>query len=200
MRDLRPRAPTGALVLGATLLVSVAGPLSAQAPDSLRLIQSVTPLSGPPGTLVSVYTENLPLQARVHVGVGSTGAGFEALGEGTQTEFGEVTASVRIPDGATWDKPLVVIIFNGNFSPTGLSHPFHVTDGAGRVQRRGLITEEGGPCATMRDGDGYLYALREAPNDLRPGQMVTVEGRYAETSECGEVSTIEIARVARGEP
>ena len=54
------------------------------APDSLRMIQEIEPLYGPRGTVVTVYTENLPLQAKVHVGVGATRTGFEALAEGEQ--------------------------------------------------------------------------------------------------------------------
>jgi len=198
MKSRRPKAAVRGLSCSFAL-ISIAGAASAQAaPDSLRLIQSVVPLSGPPGTVVSVYTANLPLQAKVNIGVGSTGAGFEALGEGSQTEFGEVSASVRIPDSATWDKPLIVIIFNGNFSPTGLSHPFHVTDEEGRVKRRGLVTDEGAACVTMRDGDGYVYALIGETEDVRPGQALTVEGLYAEagdSADCGELGTIRITRL-----
>lgn len=177
-------------------ILTLSGAANAQsAPDSLRHIQSVVPLSGPPGTVVSVYTENLPLQATVNIGVGSTGAGFEALGEGSQTEFGEVSASVRIPESASWDKPLIVIIFNGNFSPTGLSRPFHVTNEEGHVLRKGLVTDEGAGCITMRDGDGYVYGLTGETDNLRPGQALTVEGLYAESGDCGDLGTIQVSRL-----
>ncbi|HCO12625.1 MAG TPA: hypothetical protein DIT46_00480, partial [Gemmatimonadetes bacterium] len=45
---------------------SIAVPAEGQrrvAPDSLRMIQEIEPLHGTRGTLVTVYTENLPLQA-----------------------------------------------------------------------------------------------------------------------------------------
>ena len=109
------------LAVAAVVLVFVAPALAAQAhrtavaPDSIRKIQHLEPRSGPPGTVVAIHTENLALQARVVLGVGAIGTGFEELGEAEQQEMGEVTASVRVPDSATWDRPLVFIIFNGNF-------------------------------------------------------------------------------------
>ena len=105
--------------------------------DSLRHIQSVEPRVGPPGTEVAVYTENLPPQAKIHVGVGAMRAGFEALAEGSQEIWGEVSATVRIPQYATWERPVVFIIFNGIFSPIAVSDPFHVTNEEDMVRRRG---------------------------------------------------------------
>ncbi len=72
-------------------------------PDSLRQIQSMEPRMGPPGTEVRLYSENLPLQARVVIGLGKIGEGFEELGDGTQGEFGEIGATVRVPQSAMWD-------------------------------------------------------------------------------------------------
>ena len=56
-------------------------------PDSLRQLQSVVPLSGPPGTRVEISSENLPLAARIHLAVGAIHAGFETLAEGYQGEW-----------------------------------------------------------------------------------------------------------------
>ena len=58
-------------------------------------------------------------------------AGFEALTEGSQDIWGEVSASVRVPSYASWERPLVFIVFNGVFSPIGISDPFHVTNDEG---------------------------------------------------------------------
>ena len=84
------------LPLALTLWPAAAREAAAQRPiryatiDSLRHIQSVEPRLGPPGTRVEIYTENLPPQAKIHVGIGAMRAGFEALGEGDQ------------PRGAVW--------------------------------------------------------------------------------------------------
>ncbi len=185
-----------------TLLLVAGHPAFAQAhrnpatPDSIRHIQSMEPRSGPPGTEVTVYTENLPLQAKIVVGVGAIGTGFEELAQTVQGEFGEVGASVTVPEAATWDRPLVFIMFNGNFAPTGLSDPFHVTSPDGLIQRVGQITDEGDGCIAMRDRDGYFYTLTGDLGGAKTGDDVIVEGTYAESGACPQGETIRVVRIA----
>ncbi len=180
------------------LLAALAAPAAAQrireyaTIDSLRHIQSVEPRMGPPGTVVDVYTENLPPQAKIHVGVGAMRAGFEALAEGTQEIWGEVSATVKVPRYANWQRPLVFIVFNGVFSPIGISDPFHVTDENGMVQRTGRITDEGLGCVTLRDNDQYVYALNGDLGDLEPGDEVVVEGSISLSGPCGGADAIEV--------
>ena len=196
------RACRSLLPLGVAAM-AVAAPQDAEAQrrfasiDSLRHVQSVEPRSGPPGTVVEIYSENLPLQAKIHVGVGAMRAGFEALAEGTQDVWGEVSATARIPSYATWERPLVFIVFNGNFSPIGISDPFHVTDENGMVRRTGRITDEGLPCASLRDTDQYMYALTGDVDGLKPGDEVVVEGAISVTGSCGGADGIEVVRWRR---
>ncbi|WP_419164260.1 DUF5818 domain-containing protein [Candidatus Palauibacter sp.] len=198
------RAASGAIAL--PLLLLAAGSGAAQAhpnpatPDSLRQIQTMEPRMGPPGTEVSLYTENIPLQARVVVGMGAVGTGFEELGTGDQGEFGEIGATVRVPEDATWDRAVVFIIFNGNFAPTGLTDPFHVTDSAGRVQRTGVIVRRENECVIFEDRDGYAYSLTGAIGDVRPGDDVIVEGTPSRSVACPEADTIEVGRLEPTEP
>jgi len=166
--------------------------------DSLRHIQSVVPRSGPPGTQVEIYTENLPPQAKIHVGVGAMRAGFEALAEGTQQIWGEVSATVRVPDYASWERPIVFIVFNGIFSPIGISDPFHVTNDDGFVQRTGRITDEGLACVTLRDNDQYMYALAGDVAELKPGDEVVVEGPVTLSGSCSGADEIEVVHWNRG--
>lgn len=161
--------------------------------DSLRHIQSVEPRLGPPGTTVEIYTENLPPQAKIHVGIGAMRAGFEALGEGEQQMWGEVSATVRVPRYANWERPLVFIIFNGIFSPIGISDPFHVTNEDGMVRRTGRITDEGLGCVTMRDRDEYMYALSGDLDELKPGDEVVVEGAISLEGPCDGADSIAVA-------
>jgi hypothetical protein len=190
------------LLLGLVMVVLAVQSGEAQrvdrAPDQIRHIQSVEPISGPPGTLVRVHTENLPIQARIHVGVGARHVGFEALAEVQQGEWGDVTAELQIPDYWTWDRPLVLIIFNGLFSPIGLSDPFHVTNASGMIQRSGRITDEGGDCVGFRDQDDYFYSLEGALGELKPGDDIVVEGALSESGRCGSDNTIRVERFARG--
>ena len=167
-------------------------------PDSLRQLQSVAPLSGPPGTRVEISSENLPLAARIHLAVGAIHAGFETLAEGSQGEWGDMSGELMIPESASWDRPLYVIALNGVFSPIGLSNPFHVTNEEGLVRREGQVTEELEACLTFRDEDELLYALTGELGTLNAGDQVTIEGIYLETSSCNEGSTIEVVRAISG--
>jgi hypothetical protein len=193
-----------ALASGAVLASGIA-PAEASgqrrvAPDSLRHIQQVEPLFGPPGTVVSLFTENLPLQAKVHVGVGATRAGFEALLEAEQGMWGEVSATITIPETAPWDRAVLLVAFDAVFAPIGLSDPFHVTREDGSLQRTGEITDEGVECLAMRDTDGYLYTLVGEVADLSPGDPVVIEASYVEMSTCMQGTTLSVIRVLTPDP
>ena len=165
------------------------------APDSLRNIQHVSPLYGPVGTEVTVFTENLPLQAKVHVGVGATRTGFEALFEAEQQMWGEISATVMIPETAPWDRAVVLIAFDAIFAPIGISEPFHVINSEGLLQRTGEITGEGVECLAMRDTDGFLYTLTGEIGSLQEGDRVSLKGTYVETSTCMQGTTINVVRI-----
>ncbi len=173
-----------ALCLGLQLLQARSLAAQHPSPQSLKRIQTVTPRSGPIGMSVRVHTENLPIQAKIYVGVGATHDGWEALAEVQQGELGEVSTVVAIPTFASWERPLVFIVFNGIFSPIAISDPFHVTDGSGRIRREGEVVDRDG-CLSLRDRDDYLYALSGAVNGLEPGATVVLEGRYEEAGRCG---------------
>jgi hypothetical protein len=199
----RPARLGGALVVALSWAATTAAPAEAQrrvAPDSLRQIQQVEPLFGPPGTEVTVYTENLPLQAKVHLGVGATRTGFEALFEAEQGMWGEVSGTIRIPETAPWDRAVLLVAFDAIFAPIGLSEPFHVTRPDGILQRTGQITDEGVECLAMRDGDGFLYTLIGATDGLDPGEAAVVQARYVEASTCQQGTTLEVVRVLPAPP
>ena len=179
----------------ATCLFAFAVPVEGQrrvAPDSLRMIQEIEPLHGPRGAVVTVYTENLPLQAKVHVGVGATRTGFEALSEGEQGMWGEVSGAIAIPETAPYDRALLIVAFDAIFAPIGLSDPFHVTRADGTLERTGRITDEGVECLAMRDGDEFLYTLVGNTDGLSDGDLVVVEARYVEMSACQQGTTLEV--------
>jgi len=163
--------------------------------DDSRRIQQVHPLHGPVGTQVTLYTENLPLQAKVHVGVGATRTGFEALLEAEQGVWGEIEATITMPETAPWDRAVLLVAFDATFAPIGLSDPFHVTRADGILQRTGEITAEGVECLAMRDTDGFLYTLVGNTDGLAAGQPVTLQARYVETSICMQGTTLDVVRV-----
>lgn len=158
-------------------------------------------MHGPPGTRVTVYTGYLPPQAAVHLGVGSVGAGFEALDTARQGEWGEVEGAITIPETAPWDRAVRIVAFNAVFAPIALSDPFHVTRPDGILQRTGTVTDEGVECLAFRDADGYLYTLVGEIEELAPPTDAVVEGRYVEASSCMQGTTIEVTRAVRaGDP
>jgi len=193
-----PRCITfGALVLLLPAHVRAQAHPTRVAPTQIRHIQSVTPGSGPPGTTVSLSTLNLPLEARVHVGVGAMHHGFEALVEAQQGEWGEIAVRVAVPADWTWDQPLVFIAFNAVFAPIGMSDPFHVTDEEGRIRRTGTVTEESNGCLMFRDKYDYTYALAGGTESLGAGDEVSVTGIYLDDSPCYDGPTIGVSEVAR---
>ena len=184
------------LTLGLALLLpgstEAQGHRTAIAVDSLRKIQTIAPRSGPPGSLVKVYTENLPLQGQVVLGVGAVNAGFEVLAEAIQGALGEVDGTVQIPASATWDRALVLITLNGNFAPTALSEPFHVTNADGLILRVGEVNDEGEGCLGFRDTDGYFYSLDGSVGDLSAGDYVELEGRFDADGSCPLGETLQV--------
>ncbi len=189
-------AAVATTMAGSRLAVAQAHP-SSIATTPIRHIQTITPRSGPPGTFVSVSTLNLPIEAKVHVGVGGINIGFEAIAEVEQGELGEIAVRVRVPETTSWARPIVFIAFNAIFAVIGLSDPFHVTDGEGMVRRTGRVTEEADGCLTFRDQDDNLYALTGGVANLRPGDEVRIDGVYFDTGSCIAGPTIGVSAIGR---
>ena len=196
VRALRPMTVFAAVIAVFVTQSSLAAQVVKPVPDSLRMIQSLEPRSGPPGTEVRVFTENLPVQARIHVGVGATHDGFEALAEVQQGMWGEISARVTLPETVSRERALVFIVFNGNFSPLGLSEPFHVTDRDGRLLRRGTLESIEGPCPVFQDLDGYLYGLTGDLGDVDVGRPIEIVGTYGGVGPCGERDVLNVESLA----
>ena len=165
--------------------------------DSLRQIQSISPRSGPIGTLVEVYSDNMPLEAMYHVGVGATRSGFEALYEATQLDLGTISVTLPIPDKVSWERAIVFVAFNAVFSPIAMSRPFHVTDGEGRIQRTGSVTGTDGPCVTFQDVDRFEYELIGETSALEIGQDAVIRAEYIGESDCVDGAVIRLIEVRR---
>lgn len=193
-----PRFTHGTLVALTTLVLAGAAHAQAHptsvAPDDIRHIQSISPRSGPPGTLVSVSTLNLTLEARVHVGIGAMREGFETLTEAEQGRWGEIAVRVQVPTTTSWDRPIVFVAFNAIFAPIGMSDPFHVTNEDGMIRRRGQAVETG-QCLTFRDEDEYVYELTGRVEDLEPGVPVQIDGVYFDTGPCTGGPTIGVSEI-----
>ena len=65
------------------------------------------------------------------------------------------------------------------------------------VTIRGVLTDEGVECQTLRDRRGRLYTLSDVPDRFSEGDFVQVRGRVAEFSICQQGTTISVERIRR---
>ena len=154
-----------------------------------RRIESMSPRSGPPGTVVTLRSTNMPVITPVRIGVGALRFGFEEVAQVMTSNRGVLSLTVEVPEWAQRDLIHRFIVFDFYFHPIALSDIFHVTDADGMVVRRGQLTAEGVECPALRGDDGLLYTLTGDLADNKAGDEVIVEGRLAETSMCMQGTT-----------
>ena len=161
-----------------------------------RRIDTIRPTSGPPGTLVHVQTEDMPVITPIRVGIGAMRTGFEAFDELLTGQEGEFALTVEVPQWASWDRVHRFIVFDIYFQPIALSDYFHVTNFEGLVRREGRIRRSSAECAELEDSEGLLYALMDLPSgEIDPEERMIVEGRIDEGGACGIPMAIEVVRV-----
>lgn len=163
-----------------------------------RKIELIYPKSGPPGTVVRVNTEDMPVITPIRVGIGAAQAGFEAFQELMTGQEGEFDVSVEVPEWASWDRVHLFIVFDIYFRPIALSDAFHVEDERGMVRRTGRVTHRDDGCSILRDIDGVQYALLgegEAIEGIEPETTVTLDGRILPREECGLLNVLEVTSV-----
>ncbi len=167
--------------------------------DSLaRRIESMSPRSGPPGTIVTLRSTNMPAITPVRIGVGALRFGFEEVAQVMTSNQGVLSTTVDVPEWAQRDLIHRFIVFDFYFNPIALSDIFHVTDADGLVLRRGQLTAEGVECPTLRGDDGVLYTLTGDLAEFKAGDEVIVEGTLPEMSICMQGTTIQVVRIEEG--
>ncbi len=167
--------------------------------DSLaRRIESMSPRSGPPGTIVTLRSTNMPAITPVRIGVGALRFGFEEVAQVMTSNRGVLSTTVEVPEWAQRDLIHRFIVFDFYFNPIALSDIFHVTDAVGMVQRRGQLTAEGVECRALRGDDGVLYTLTGSLAEFKAGDEVIVEGTLPEASICMQGTTIQVVRIEEG--
>ena len=158
-----------------------------------------SPRSGPPGTEVTVRTNDLPALTPVYLGIGAARSSFEVLLQLVTDQYGEMSEIVEIPSWATPDRTHFFVLVDVYFRPLAVSEAFHVTEQDGTLVRRGRITDEGANCLAMREeGESReLYTLTGVTQGLEPGDDVVVEGTLAESSVCMQGTTVQVTRIER---
>lgn len=160
-----------------------------------RKIELIYPRSGPPGTVVRVNTEDMPVITPIRVGIGAAQAGFEAFQELMTGQEGEFDVSVEVPEWASWDRVHLFIVFDIYFRPIALSDAFHVTNDEGLVRRTGRVTHRDDGCSILRDIDGIQYALLGEDGTvegIEANTTVTMDGRVLPREECGFQNVLEV--------
>ena len=167
--------------------------------DSIaRRVEFMSPRSGPPGTVVTLRSTNMPAVTPVRIGVGALRFGFEEVAQVMTSNRGVLSTTVEVPQWAQRDLIHRFIVFDFYFVPIALSDIFHVTDTDGMVLRRGQLTNEGVECPTLRGEDGVLYTLIGDIAELEAGDEVTVEGTLPDAAICMQGTTIQVARIRGG--
>ena len=161
-----------------------------------RRIELIDPKSGPPGTVVRVNTEDMPVITPIRVGIGAARVGFEAFQELMTGNEGEFDVTVTVPDWASWERVHVFIVFDIYFRPIALSDAFHVTNQDGLVRRIGRVTHRDDGCSILLDIDGVRYALVGddglVPN-IQEDATVTLDARVvADQTTCGLRNVLEV--------
>ncbi len=160
-----------------------------------RRVEFMSPRSGPPGTVVTIRSTNMPAITPVRIGVGALRFGFEEVGQVMTSDRGALSTTVEVPEWAQRDLIHRFIVFDFYFNPIALSDIFHVTDADGMVQRPGQLTDEGVECPALRGDDGVLYTLTGSLAEFKAGDEVIIEGTLPEASICMQGTTIQVVRI-----
>jgi len=197
------RGTTGAVLFAALLAPGVWAQDPPRAiPNAVHGLQSrpttLSPTSGPPGTVVTVRGSFLPAITPVQVALGGTQSGFEALRLVLTNRAGEMEEVVEIPQWAKRDRAHRFIIFDAYFNPLSASPLFHVTDEDGILVRQGIIEEVRSGCVFLLGDDEERYILRDVGTGLAVGDGVSVEGRFTGPGPCGDGLTLQVLQLTRG--
>jgi hypothetical protein len=148
-------------------------------------IATFSPSSGPPGTTVAVKWEYLPAITPMRIGVGAQRVGFEVLKEVLSDEKGEFADTIKIPEWASTNRPVMLIVFDFYFNPLAISSAFQVTDANGILVRTGRLQQRTGTCAELLSTENDYYWLVGDVGTFRPGDRVVVESKLGTPAECG---------------
>ncbi|MBW3097943.1 LysM peptidoglycan-binding domain-containing protein [Pseudohoeflea coraliihabitans] len=155
----------------------------------------VRPLSGSPGSQITVRARHLRPADYVTIGVGPRSSEWRALRDVQVAADGEISTQVRVPE---WADPgdVLTFIVDTDRGVTLKSADFDVTarQDTGRdahVELEGRVGK-GVECATLTTPDGDLWSLTGDMN-FTPGEYAKIEGTRADMSFCMQgVGTVEV--------
>lgn len=116
-----------------TLLVNqvIVMPSATGVPQTEPPIVAISPMSGPPGTVINMVASGFPTNVPVVVGIGRTGTEYEVVSRPVVGQRGSVYQAFPLPSYAETGEPWVVVVETNNQAARAVSYEFIVTDGAG---------------------------------------------------------------------
>lgn len=158
-------------------------------------IQSISPLSGPHGTEVSIRIDGLKPNQNYQIAFGEMeGCGYQVCEPVRSGASGSLVAAVEVPEWAHTHHYEVVMILAEDFVPVAVSDPFHVVDSDGLVRRQGVIGAAWPGCPSLEGEGNVTYALLgpKARSLLASeGHEMIIEGRVVE-GRCTHQYAIEV--------
>lgn len=109
-------------------LRQLGGRLGISGVDASAAVASISPASGPPGTLVTVSALGLPANTPVAIGAGARRSAYEVLDHARTSGDGTLLATVQVPAWAGGAGQLVFVVASPERDLKVRSTPFEVTD------------------------------------------------------------------------
>jgi LysM repeat protein len=171
-------------------------------PPPTGAVATVTPTSGPAGTVVAVSASGFRASTKLRLMAGAKVASLQEFQQVTTDSRGNATANVRVPDWATSYGTLVFAYETLDGKLRAVTDTFRVAAvpsppaPSNDIRVTGTLTREGVECQALRGDDGKLYTLTgRGLGDFFPGDRVRVDGKIAEVSNCMQGTTITVTRI-----
>jgi hypothetical protein len=211
MRHTRSKhAAAAAAVLGLALAAACAnrdevdiGFPEQPAPPESGMQIAFTPDGGPVGTPVTVSAQGFAPEQAVVIGFGPPESEYEVIERVRTDGFGNVTATVEVPDWAEAGRSYVWVVAEPDAQPKVIADDhFRVRAGGtapgDTVRIRGTVTGAGVECPAVRTDRGRLYTLATRDlQDVAEGDRVVVTGTLADVSTCMQGTTVAVTRIEK---
>ena len=160
-------------------------------------LTTVVTRSGPTGSVMTMYAQQLPPDRDVQIMMGALRDGFEIVRTARTDDMGRIQGqdSIRItvPDWVKFDRPYLVMITDLQYHPLAAADMFHPTTPEGVLSRIGVVKLEDPKCPVLvADGSDEWYVLVGNTARLIAGEKMAVRGKVVPAGQCGPMTTIEV--------
>lgn len=155
----------------------------------------VQPLSGPPGTEVTLRAGSFRPGDFVTIGAGASAASWSPIRQARIGDDGRLEETVHVPENVRPGEILTFFV-NSDRGAVLKSRDFDVlpekAEEAGPVSIEGRI-RRGVQCPTLTTPDGDLYSLVAGDRQFLPGDYVQIEGDRTDMAACQQgIAAVEV--------